>query len=376
MRLLHMSDLHLGKRVNEYSMLEEQRYILKEILEIADREQVQGILIAGDIYDKQIPPAEAVGLLDHFLNCLVNRNLPVFFISGNHDSKERLAFGAKIFKKSGVFTNDGTLCEKIKWEDEYGTLFVWLLPFLKPAYVKASDPGLEPESYSDAVRIVLQKQEMEVGERNILLAHQFVTGAQTCESEELSIGGLDQIDVSVLQDFDYVALGHLHRPQSVGRPEIRYSGTPLKYSFSEVHDKKSVTIVEIREKGNVSIHAVPLVPRRDFVEIRGTYLELTKKSFYETLDREAYYHITLTDEEDVLDAVSKLRILYPNLMKMDYDNKRVRTQAEYTAVEEVEKKCPEQLIDAFYYMQNGKHLSEEQRTLVRKTMESIEEESV
>lgn len=216
---------------------------------------------------------------------------------------------------------------------------------------------------------------MDPEERNILIAHQFVTGAKTCESEELSIGGLDQVDASVFDEFDYVALGHLHRPQSVGKEKIRYCGTPLKYSFSEIRDKKSVTILDIREKGNTKIETIPLIPKRDLVEIRGTYLELTAKSFYENLDPEAYYHITLTDPEDVLDALSKLRLIYPNMMKMDYDNDRARSQSEFEAAKEMERKSPEELLEEFYEMQNGQPLSEKQRKLVLEMMEEIWEGS-
>lgn len=375
MRLLHISDLHLGKRVNEYSMLEDQKDILKKIIDIADQEKAEGILIAGDVYDKPVPPAEAVRLLDQFLNSMVNRSIPVFFISGNHDSQDRLAFGAALFRKSGVYTAGETLCEKITVQDEFGPLHIWMMPFLKPAYVKAACPGDDPETYTDAVRIALGTQKMDPEERNILIAHQFVTGAKTCESEELSIGGLDQVDASVFDEFDYVALGHLHRPQSVGKEKIRYCGTPLKYSFSEIRDKKSVTILDIREKGNTKIETIPLIPKRDLVEIRGTYMELTAKSFYENLDPEAYYHITLTDPEDVLDALSKLRLIYPNMMKMDYDNDRARSQSEFEAAKEMERKSPEELLEEFYEMQNGQPLSEKQRKLVLEMMEEIWEGS-
>nr|WP_317282821.1 exonuclease SbcCD subunit D [uncultured Sellimonas sp.] len=373
MKLLHLSDLHLGKRVNDYSMLEDQSDILNQILEITDRENIQGVMIAGDIYDKPVPPAEAVKLLDRFLKHLASRNLPVFFISGNHDSYDRLAFGAELFKKSGVYMPEG-ICTKIRWQDEYGPLVFWLMPFLKPVHVKAVYPDREIVTYTDAVRTVLEEEKPDPSERNILICHQFVAGAARCESEEVSIGGLDQVDASVFAAFDYVALGHLHRPQYIQKETIRYCGTPLKYSFSEVNDRKSVTVVDVKEKGTVQIGTVPLIPLRDLKEIKGTYLELTSRPFYETLNREDYYHITLTDEEDVMDAVNKLRMIYPNMMKMDYDNQRVRTQAKYDEIEEIKNRRPDEIVNEFYEKQNGRPLSVEQKELVKKIMEEIWED--
>lgn len=294
MRLLHISDLHLGKRVNEYSMLEDQAHILEQILKIADQEQAQGVLIAGDVYDKPVPPAEAVRLLDYLLSSFADRKIPVFFISGNHDSRDRLSFGAELFKKSGVYMASEGFLEKVDREDEYGELSIWLMPFLKPAQVRSVYPEKDIQTYTDAVRAVLEEADLDPAKRNILVAHQFVAGAVQCESEEVSIGGLDQVDVSVFDGFEYVALGHLHRPQSVTRETVRYCGTPLKYSFSEVHDQKSVTIVELKEKGETAIKTVPLTPLRDMKELKGTYLQLTSRPFYETQERDSYFHITLT----------------------------------------------------------------------------------
>ena len=374
MRLLHISDLHLGKRVNEYSMLEDQAHILDQIVTIAKEEKVEGVLIAGDVYDKPVPPAEAVKLLDSLLSSFADRNIPVFFISGNHDSKDRLAFGAELFKKSGVYMAAEGFLEKVDWKDEHGDLTIWLMPFLKPAQVRSVYPEKDIQTYTDAVRAVLEEADLDPATRNILVAHQFVAGAVQCESEEVSIGGLDQVDVSVFDGFEYVALGHLHRPQSVTRETVRYCGTPLKYSFSEVHDQKSVTIVELKEKGETAIKTVPLTPLRDMKELKGTYLQLTSRPFYETQEREAYYHITLTDEEDVMDAIGKLRMVYPNLMKLDYDNQRVRAQAHYDEIEAVEQKRPEDVVAEFYQMINGAPLSKAQKKLVEEMMEEVWEE--
>lgn len=374
MRLLHISDLHLGKRVNEYSMLEDQAHILEQILKIADQEQAQGVLIAGDVYDKPVPPAEAVRLLDYLLSSFADRKIPVFFISGNHDSRDRLSFGAELFKKSGVYMASEGFLEKVDREDEYGELSIWLMPFLKPAQVRSVYPEKDIQTYTDAVRAVLEEADLDPAKRNILVAHQFVAGAVQCESEEVSIGGLDQVDVSVFDGFEYVALGHLHRPQSVTRETVRYCGTPLKYSFSEVHDQKSVTIVELKEKGETAIKTVPLTPLRDMKELKGTYLQLTSRPFYETQERDSYFHITLTDEEDVMDAVGKLRMIYPNLMKLDYDNVRVRTQLQYEEMEAVEQKRPDEVVAEFYQVVNGRPLSDAQSKLVEEMMEEVWEE--
>lgn len=374
MRLLHISDLHLGKRVNEYSMLEDQTHILEQILKIADQEQAQGVLIAGDVYDKPVPPAEAVRLLDYLLSSFADRKIPVFFISGNHDSRDRLSFGAELFKKSGVYMASEGFLEKVDREDEYGELSIWLMPFLKPAQVRSVYPEKDIQTYTDAVRAVLEEADLDPATRNILVAHQFVAGAVQCESEEVSIGGLDQVDVSVFDGFEYVALGHLHRPQSVTRETVRYCGTPLKYSFSEVHDQKSVTIVELKEKGETAIKTVPLTPLRDMKELKGTYLQLTSRPFYEKQERDSYFRITLTDKEDVMDAVGKLRMIYPNLMKLDYDNVRVRTQMQYEEMEAVEQKRPDEVVAEFYQVVNGRPLSDEQSKLVEEMMEEVWEE--
>lgn len=371
MRLLHISDLHLGKRVNEYSMLDDQAYILEQILEISEQEKVEGVLIAGDVYDKPVPPAEAVRLLDELLSSFADRKIPVFFISGNHDSKERLSFGAELFKKGNVYIASEGFYEKINWKDEWGEIDFWMMPFLKPAQVRMVWPEKEIVTYTEAVRAVIEEMNPDPEKRNILIAHQFVSGASRCESEEVVIGGLDQVDASVLECFDYVALGHLHRPQSVGRETVRYCGTPLKYSFSEIHDKKSVTVVDVGKKGQVDVKEVELVPLRDMKELKGTYLELTSRSFYERQEKNSYYHITLTDEEDVLDAISKLRMIYPNLMKLDYDNVRVRSQARYDEIDEVEKKSPEEIVDDFYQLVNGTPLSEKQKKMVAEILEKI-----
>lgn len=375
-KFLHLADLHIGKRVNEFSMIEDQRYILRKLLEIIEEEQVEGVWIAGDVYDKAVPSAEAVQVLDEFLTILAKRNLPVVLISGNHDSPERLAFGASMLSKQKVYiapAYNGNI-EPILFKDEYGELLVYPLPFLKPAPVRTLFPELVIESYQDAVEAAICKLDIDKTKRNVLLAHQFVTGAETSESEELSVGGLDNVDVTIFDDFDYVALGHIHRSQTMGRDTVCYAGTPLKYSFSEAKHQKVAVIVNVMEKGNIEIKKIPLIPKRDLREIRGTYMEVTSRDFYKDSNQKDYMHITLTDEEDIPEVIGKLRIIYPNLMKLDYDNTRTRQKQEVLSVAKIEEKSPLELFQEFYQLQNNQEMSEEQIEFTKTLMESIWEE--
>ncbi len=375
MKFIHLSDLHLGKRVNEYSMLEDQEYILKEIIHIIDAEKPDGVMIAGDVYDKSVPSAEAVQLFDNFLVQLAKRKLEVFVISGNHDSPERMAFGSRIMDAGGIHISPAYQGELVSYSmhDEYGAVDVYLMPFIKPAQVRRFCED-EITSYTDAVRFVISKLNINAENRNVLVTHQFVTGSVRSESEEISVGGSDQVDADVFEPFDYVALGHLHSPQNCGSERIRYCGTPLKYSFSEAKDRKSVTVVELAKKGTVSYQTIDLIPQHDLVELRGTYAELTLKSFYEgTTWQEDYTHITLTDEEDIPDAIGKLRVVYHRLMKLDYDNKRTRTSLEIGGAVDVESKSPLELFSDFYELQNNQPMSPEQteymKSLIEKTWE-------
>lgn len=371
---MHLSDLHIGKRVNGFSMLEDQNYILKQIIEISRREKPDAVLIAGDVYDKPIPPAEAVQIFDSFLTELAQEKQPVFIISGNHDSPERLAFGSELMKQTGVYmasVYDGRVGE-VCMEDSYGLVHVHMLPFVKPALVRRYVPGSEILSFDEAVRQALRQtvEQMDPSERHVLIAHQFVVGAACCESEELSIGGLDQVGADAFDLFDYVALGHIHGPQRIGRDTLRYCGTPLKYSFSEVNHKKSVTIAHLREKGNVSVTAIPLKPLRELREIRGSYEELTDRNYYQGTPVDDYLHITLTDEEDILDALGKLRSIYPNIMKLDYDNRRTREGKEIP-VGEGDKKSPFDLLAELYELQNNQAMTREQADFAKAMMEDI-----
>ena len=374
MKLFHLSDLHLGKRLCEQSLLEDQREILRRILAILDDERPDAVLIAGDVYDKPVPPAEAVQLFDEFLAQLAGRQTPVFVISGNHDSPERIAFGGRLMRASRVYmapVYDGRV-EPVTLTDEYGPVDVYLLPFVKPAGVRRFFPEREIAGYTDAIRAAVEAMAPDPARRSVLVTHQFVTGAARCDSEELSVGGSDNVDAAVFDPFDYVALGHLHGPQAAGRPALRYCGSPLKYSFSEAGQTKSVTVVELAEKGQVAVRTRPLTPLRELVELRGRYEELTLRSFYEgTSYPEDYLHITLTDEEDIPDAVGKLRVIYHNLLRLDYDNARTRAGLWDAQLPKTEQKTPLELFAELYEKQNGQPMSEEQTDFMRELIETV-----
>ena len=341
MRFMHLSDLHIGKRV---------------------------------IYDKTVPSGEAVQLFDEFLTALAAMGISCFAISGNHDSPERISFGAKLVEQSGIYLSQVFRGEiaPVELKDEFGGLRIYLLPFLKPAHVRAVYPEEKIENCEHALEIVLSrmKEHWDPNCRNVLLAHQFVEGAQRCDSEEFSVGGLDQVSADIFREFDYVALGHIHTPQWVGRETVRYCGTPLKYSFSEVNVEKTVTIVELLEKGHLKIRELPLKPRKDMRKIRGSYLELTALETYQGTEVEDYLQVTLTDEEDVPDALGKLRSIYPNIMKLEYDNQRTR-KGQAVEASAPEHKTPLELFEELYQIQNNQPMKENQRKLASELMETI-----
>ena len=375
MKLIHLSDLHLGKRIGDFPMLEDQAYILDQILEIIGGEQPDAVLIAGDVYDKTVPAAEAVALLDDFLVNLADRSLPVLLISGNHDSPERLAFANRLMEGRGVYiapVYHGEVAP-VTLADAHGPVDFWLLPFLKPAHLRRFFPEDGVESYTDAMACAIRHMPLDPARRNVLVTHQFVTGAERCQSEELSVGGADNVDASVFAPFDYVALGHLHGPQNVNGTRVRYCGTPLKYSFSEVRHQKSATVVELGEKGTLDVRTVPLTPKRDMVELRGSFAQVKSPEFYGQVDRDAYVRIILTDENDIYDAMGQLRPIYPNLMGLDYDNLRTRSGA--VELEEADvKRDPLELFAEFYQQQNRQPMSEEQRRYLAGLLETIQEE--
>ena len=374
MKFLHLADLHLGKRYNELSLIDDQKYILDEILKIAANEQPDGLIIAGDIYDKSVPSAEAVELLNDFLNGLAALKIQVFMVSGNHDSPERIAFGESFMGQSGVHISpvyDGSL-KRVTLTDEYGEVNVYLLPFIKPATVRRFFENETIDSYTAAVKAVLGRAELDNGARNILVAHQFVTGSVSSGSEEFNVGDIGNVDASVFDGFDYVALGHVHGAQNVAGERVRYSGTPLVYSLSEAKSQKSVTVVELKEKGDLNLSEIPLKPVRGVVEIRGTYEQLTKRAYYEntTLPNDLV-HVVLTDEEEVPDALGKLRIIYPFVMSLRYDNRRTREQARLQLDDGVPARTPFELFSALFKVQNNAEMSGEQSEFVRGLIEKV-----
>lgn len=373
MKFIHLSDLHIGKKVNEFSMLEDQKYIFDKMISIIEQQKVDGVWIAGDIYDKSIPSREAVQVFDDFLTKIASKNIPVFVISGNHDAAERIAFGAELMKQSKVYFSpvfDGNVSEIIL-KDEYGEIAIYLLPFIKPATVRPYYSDVEINSYNDAVKTVIEHININKNRRNVLIAHQFVTGAEKSNSEDISVGGIDNVDADVFNDFDYVALGHIHKPQYVGRETIRYCGTPLKYSFSEVNHKKFVSIVTMKQKGNISIEKIDLIPQKDMCEIKGYYQEITALQYYKNINVQNYMHIILKDEQDIVDAISKLRSIYPNIMRLDYDNKRTQNNQMIDVTENIENKTPLQLLQQFYEIQNNCAMTEEQTLFSAHIMEKI-----
>ena len=377
MRFAHISDLHLGKRLHEVSFLEDQSHVLNEICEILRDEKPDAVLIAGDIYDKSMPSAEAVRLFDDFLSELSADGQKVFVISGNHDSAARVAYGGRIMAKSGVYLSAPEYRGEVfsvPLEDNAGPVDIYLLPFIKPIHVSLAFKEEKIESYTDAMRVAVERMGVNPKRRSVLVAHQFVTGAVRSDSEEVSVGGLDNVDASVFEPFSYVALGHIHRPQNIGSPRIRYSGTPLKYSFSEAKDEKSITISELDAKGAVSVRTIPLKPDHDLREIKGTYDELMKKENYAGTATDDFLHIILTNEDDVPDAMRKLKTVYPNILRIDYDNARTKSGGAVEVVPEAETKTPMELVSEFYTMQNGQPMNEAQSEYIQRLAETVWEE--
>lgn len=378
MRIIHLSDLHLGKRVNGFSMISDQRYILEQILDIIKNEQADAVFIAGDIYDKAVPSLEAVQLFDDFLVNLSKLCLKVFIVSGNHDSPERIAFASRIISESGIYLSpvyDGHI-EKITVNDEFGPLNVYLLPFIKPVHVRAHYNEENIDTYTDAVRTALTHTDIDENVRNVIIAHQFVTGASRSDSEEQSVGGLDNVDACVFDAFDYVALGHIHGPQNIGNVTVRYSGTPLKYSFSEEKHEKSVTVVDMYEKGNVSVRTVPLIPLRDMKTIKGNYMDIMSKQFYEDIKTDDYMRVILTDEEDIPDAAARIRVVYKNLMLMEYDNTRTKNNKHITGNDAGKKASPMELFSNLYKRQNNKEMTETQKEYLGSLIKKVWEDEI
>ena len=374
MKFFHLADLHLGKRYNEFSLIDDQRYILGRIIEEVKCERPDAVVIAGDIYDKSVPSAEAVELFDGFLSGLNALNVSVLAVSGNHDSAERIAFGASLMKGSGVHFSpvyDGKL-QSVTFSDKYGEVAFYLLPFIKPATVRRFFEGEEAVTYNDAVSLALKGYPADGKIRNVLIAHQFVTGSLSSGSEEFIVGDVGNVDSALFSAFDYVALGHVHGAQNIGSERVRYSGTPLKYSLSEIKSQKSITVVELKEKGNLTVRTIPLKPMRELVEIRGDYEQLTQKSFYEGTTLYAdLVHAVLTDEEEVPDALGKLRLIYRNLVSLRYDNARTRANNFGELAEVGQEKSPFELFASLYLAQNNTEMTDRQSALVEELIERI-----
>lgn len=374
MKLFHLSDLHLGKRVYAFSMLRDQQYVLKQVCALAEKHQPDGILLSGDLYDKPIPPVEAVQLLDEFLTKMQQMGIAVYAISGNHDSAGRVDFGSRILQQQnlhicGAF--DGKLYHVSK-EDAFGEIHFYLLPFLKPATVSAFREGGESLTYAEAAKWALETMDIDTTKRNVLLAHQFVTWKGTAEesdSETKTLGGVDEMDASLFFDFDYVALGHLHSPQRIGRDTIRYGGSPLKYSFSELRQKKGVTLVEIQEKGNITTEFLPLEPLHPLREIKGTLADLLEAA-EEAGGSEDYVRAILTDEGAVYDPVGRLRVYYPNLMTLEMAQRGER-QEDFSLRLDQEQLSGPALFAGFFEKQNDREMSEAQKALVEKIWQDL-----
>lgn len=384
MKILHLADLHFGKILQEQSLIEDQEYILKEIINIIKEKEIKALLISGDIYDRSVPPTEAVNLLDNFLKILIkDLKIKVFIISGNHDSKDRLGFGNKIFEDEGLYIEskyNGRL-KKVRLEDEYGPLNIYMLPFIKPVEVKKFFEDDLENNYDLAINKIIEKEEIDKSERNIIMVHQFVTAGnvkpERTESEVLSLGGIENVDVSNFKSFDYVAIGHVHRPQKIGRDTARYAGTILKYSFSEINHNKSIPIIDIKEKGNITINLLPLKPLRDMREIKGPIEELIKEENYKEGNLEDYIKAIITNEEPVYDAIGKIKKIYPNTLKLEIQNSKTinKNEEQNINLEELKKKSELELFSDFYKLQNNLDLNEEQKEIVKNIISEVKHET-
>lgn len=381
MKLMHLSDLHLGKLVLEQSMIDDQKYILNQIIDIVKKEKVDIVLIAGDVYDKSIPTIEAVNLFSNFLTKLYKLKVLVFVISGNHDSKDRLSFGNELFVDNGIYIegifNGNLRCETIN--DKYGKLNIYMLPFIKPVEIKRFYPDEIIDTYEDAIKCILKHSSINKSERNIIMVHQFVTSLWEdvirSDSESISLGGIDNIDVTLFKDFDYVAMGHIHGPQKVGRETVRYSGSPLKYSFSEVNQKKSVCIIEFNSKGDINIFKIPLIPIRDMRVIKGPFDKLISKEIINLENKNDYLDVILTDDDYIINAIGKLRKFYPNILKLEYENKISNNEVLDNIDIDKNNMSPIDLFSEFYKMQNGIELSTKKKKIIEEVIKEVNDEA-
>ena len=373
MKLVHLSDLHIGKTVCGFSMINDQQFILNQIIGIIKSEGAEGVMISGDVYDKSTPSNIAISVLDDFFTALNALNIPIFIISGNHDSHELLSFGRRIFEKSNFYISpvikgdeNGRISPitKIDLTDDYGDISIYLMPFIRASSVrKYFDEGVVTNT-NTAVKAVIDNTEIDDTKRNVILSHQFITNASPCDSEDILVGTSDSVSAEVFDKFDYVALGHLHNPQSVLRDTLRYCGTPLKYSFSEANSQKSVTVVELKEKGNVIISEIPLTPLHDMRILKGSYLDVSSAKNYDEKSRYDYLDIILTDDDEEIGRYEKLKVIYPNIMHFEYDNIRTKKYNQIDAADNDKIKSPLELMAELYKLQNNTDLSDEQQKIV------------
>ena len=384
MKILHLADLHIGKIVLEQSMLEDQKYMLNEIVEKIKEEKIELVLISGDIYDRSVPPSDAVTCLSNFLRVLVKElKLKVCIIAGNHDSKERLGFGSEILADEGLYIvseYNGNL-SKVEFEDEFGKLNVYMLPYIKPVEVRSFFEDVEINSYHEAVKNVICREEIDTSERNIILSHQFVTAGneepERSESETIALGGTENVDISCYEPFDYVALGHIHGAQKIGRDTARYAGTMLKYSFSEVNHKKSLAVLDFKEKGNLEINLVPLKPLRDMRVIKGPIEELINEENYKGTNREDYIRAIITNEEPVYDAIGQIKKVYPNTLRLDIENSKMSAtiESQLSNLDNIKKKDEIELFNEFYHFQHNKDLDELQESIIKEVVKEARKEA-
>ena len=377
MKFFHISDLHIGKKLREVDISKDQEHILNEIIKLADKERPDAFLIAGDIYDRSVPSANAINLFDDFITELESRNIKVFIISGNHDSPERIQFANKILEKSGVYiagTFDGKL-KSLVLEDKYGPINIYMLPFIKPSIVSNFFEDEIVDSYEKAASLVISKEDIDPNQRNVLLAHQFVTNngqePEQSESESIRVGGLDNIDVSIFDKFDYVALGHIHRPQKVGRDTVRYCGTPLKYSFSEHNHKKSVTMLDFNEKNDITINKLPLYPLKDMRIIKDTLNNLLNSEEY-TKYSDDYIYAIVTDEEELFDPIGQLRNIYKKILLLEIENTRSQyIENDLIFSTQIKEKDPFLLFQEFYFSQNNVDISPSQEKILLEILNDL-----
>jgi len=371
MKIFHISDLHIGKIIHGVSMIEEQEHVFKQIIDSINELCPQAVIIAGDVYDRTVPSVEAVRVFDNFITNIAETNTPVLLISGNHDSGERLGYASRLLTEKKLFFSsffEGRI-QKITLQDEYGNIHFWLLPFVKPIYVRGTYENVD--SYEKAIAVVLENENINYQERNILISHQFYTNADNdtilSDSESHPVGGLDAVSIELVEKFDYVALGHLHRAQSVGGKHIRYSGSPLKYSFSEVNHKKGITVVDFFGKGEINISDIPLVPLHDMRDIRGKFEELL------TGTSDDYIRVILTDEEEQLDPVGRLRTRYPNILSLQYANRHESLDFNIPNIDRLNVSSYELFCEFFKEIQESRgrcaKMSQEQADIVQKLLE-------